>query len=229
MEGRGLAVEQTRIVFFPGLHWVQTVQRCLYRMFRVFSPCMSALTEAGMGVCWREGKGHLRWACWNLFLGFHFRAFLLWHRFQHFWMAVMPCTLSERSQSLLLVTYPSAAVRWREKQDQPQWEAGPVPGVFAPCCTGGLWGVVSHSCCSWGLEPLWSTSREFAPDQAWNQPRTVWTKKYFAIECVAVVGCRSELSQLWHTNILERLGMSQGFNHQSPGQHLSEQNVVTEV
>lgn len=79
---------------------------------------------------------------------------------------------SEIQQSPLLVSCPSAGVRWREKQDQPQWEAGPVPGVFAPCCTGGLWGVVSHSCCSQGLEPLWSTERGFAPEQARNQHRT---------------------------------------------------------
>lgn len=137
---------------------------------------------------------------------------------------------SEIQQSPLLVSCPSAGVRWREKQDQPQWEAGPVPGVFAPCCTGGLWGVESHSCCSQGLEPLWSTERGFAPEQARNQHRTEsGQKKYIVIVCVPVVGCRSQLSQLWHTDIPERLEISQECNCQPPDQHLSEQNLVTSV
>lgn len=54
-------------------------------------------------------------------------------------------------------------------------------------------------------------------------------KKYIVIVCVPVVGCRNQLSQLWHTDIPERLEMSQGCNCQPPGQHLSEQNLVTSV
>lgn len=62
MEGRGVA-EQARIVLFPGIPWVhcsevftQNVQRC----------SVSVQCSHWMGVCWREGKGHLPWGCCNL-------------------------------------------------------------------------------------------------------------------------------------------------------------------
>lgn len=189
-----MAVEQAGTVFFPAFHWVQTVQRCYTECSEVFS----ALTEAGMGVCWREGKGHLRWDCWSLFFGFHFTSQ------EHFccgrnlgnseWQSSPAHCTSERSQSPLLVTCPRAGVRWREKQDQPQWKPGPVPGVFAQFLYSGNVESLVTAAVPEGGTP-WQHLQRIC-SRASMESEESGQKNYVSIEWVPVLGCRSQLSQL---------------------------------
>lgn len=64
--------EQARIVLFPGIPWVQTVQRCLHRVFRGVQSLFSALTEAGMGVLEGGKRSPHMGLLESLCLGFHF-------------------------------------------------------------------------------------------------------------------------------------------------------------
>lgn len=225
MEGRGVA-EQARIVLFPGIPWVhcsevftQNVQRC----------SVSVQCSHWMGVCWREGKGHLPWGCCNLSAlastspiksisaVAEILAFLNGSRALH--------TVNEREVSLLCLPFIPGLVSGGEKNRMSH--SGKLD--LSQClCTLLYSGAVELS------QPLWSTYRGFVSSKyvfvfEINAGQSLDKKNHIAIEWVPAVGCRSQVSQFWHKNILECLAMSQGCHCQPPDRHLSEQNVVTEV
>lgn len=184
-----------------------------------------------MGVCWkaalREGKGHLRWDCWNICsLG----SISPKKSTSAVWMAVIPCTLWIREKSVSC----ACNLSWCqgvEKQDQTQWKAGTCPVCFGTLLySGTVQSCVTQLLLLGGWNPF-GVLRGFAPEQAWNLCRTErGQKKYIAIEWVPVVGWGSWLSQLCDINILERLGMYQGCNNSlQTNTFLSKKAVVTEV
>lgn len=78
----------------------------------------------------------------------------------------------------MLVTYPG--VGGEKSRIRLSGKLGPAPCVLAPCCTVGLCGAVSHSCCSWGdgtplecLEDLLQSKPEICAEQSVDKKNTL--------------------------------------------------------